>query len=203
MREESRKRCSFPSVSAGGRIERRQFSANRRTPARLVKVSRFSGWPKHRTRPRRDGSLCRCRRHCNLAGQRDRKNKFVHWLRSNGFMAVTKDGAPAEEGHYKANVDVMMAIDALELSIEMRTRCRDSREWRRRFRLSRYQAPPARNPRGSRVSCRKSREHIEISCERRDRSGAALSDVRHHQPARHGTRVGRRPRNQVAGGSAG
>jgi uncharacterized LabA/DUF88 family protein len=44
----------------------------------------------------------------------------MHWLRSNGFMVVTKDGAPAEEGHYKANVDVMMAIDALELSIEMR-----------------------------------------------------------------------------------
>src|ERR1700738_1112460 len=52
--------------------------------------------------------------------ERDRKNKFVHWLRSNGFMVVTKDGAPAEEGHYKANVDVMMAIDARELSIEMR-----------------------------------------------------------------------------------
>jgi uncharacterized LabA/DUF88 family protein len=52
--------------------------------------------------------------------ERDRKNKFVHWLRSNGFMVVTKDGSPAEEGHYKANVDVMMAIDALELSIEMR-----------------------------------------------------------------------------------
>ena len=52
--------------------------------------------------------------------ERDKKNKFVHWLRSHGFMVVTKDGAPAEEGHYKANVDVMMAIDALELSIEMR-----------------------------------------------------------------------------------
>src|SRR5438132_13315037 len=52
--------------------------------------------------------------------ERDKKNKFMHWLRSNGFMVVTKDGAPAEEGHYKANVDVMMAIDALELSIEMR-----------------------------------------------------------------------------------
>jgi uncharacterized LabA/DUF88 family protein len=52
--------------------------------------------------------------------ERDRKNKFVHWLRSNGFMVVTKDGAPAEEGHYKANVDVMMAIDALELSVEIR-----------------------------------------------------------------------------------
>jgi uncharacterized LabA/DUF88 family protein len=52
--------------------------------------------------------------------ERDKKNKFVNWLRSNGFMVVTKDGAPAEEGRYKANVDVMMAIDALELSIEMR-----------------------------------------------------------------------------------
>jgi uncharacterized LabA/DUF88 family protein len=52
--------------------------------------------------------------------ERDKKNKFVHWLRSNGFLAVTKDGSPAEEGHYKANVDVMMAIDAVELSTQMR-----------------------------------------------------------------------------------
>ncbi|MEO6871293.1 MAG: NYN domain-containing protein [Chthoniobacterales bacterium] len=52
--------------------------------------------------------------------ERDKKNKFIHWLRSNGFLVVTKDGAPADEGHYKANVDVMMAIDALELSNEMR-----------------------------------------------------------------------------------
>jgi uncharacterized LabA/DUF88 family protein len=51
--------------------------------------------------------------------ERDKKNKFVHWLRANGFMVMTKDGAPAEEGHYKANVDVMMALDALELSVEM------------------------------------------------------------------------------------
>src|SRR5689334_17124082 len=51
--------------------------------------------------------------------ERDKKNKFVHWLRSNGFLVVTKDGTPAEEGHYKANVDVMMALDALELSVEV------------------------------------------------------------------------------------
>src|SRR3989475_11822956 len=51
--------------------------------------------------------------------ERDKKNKFVQWLRSNGFMVGTKDGAPADEGRYKANVDVMMAIDALELSAEM------------------------------------------------------------------------------------
>src|SRR5450755_1235359 len=51
--------------------------------------------------------------------ERDKKNKFMYWLRANGFLVVTKDGAPAEEGHYKANVDVMMAIDAVELSVEM------------------------------------------------------------------------------------
>jgi len=51
--------------------------------------------------------------------ERDKKNKFVHWLRSNGFLVVTKDGSPAEEGHYKSNVDVMMAIDAVELSTAM------------------------------------------------------------------------------------
>src|SRR5437764_1274109 len=52
--------------------------------------------------------------------ERDKKNKFVQWLRANGFLVVTKDGSPAEEGHYKANVDVIMAIDAVELSVEMR-----------------------------------------------------------------------------------
>ena len=29
--------------------------------------------------------------------ERDKKNKFIQWLRSSGFMVVTKDGAPAEE----------------------------------------------------------------------------------------------------------
>src|ERR1700752_4318348 len=52
--------------------------------------------------------------------ERDKKNKFIQWLRANGFMVVTKDGSPAEEGRYKANVDVMMVIDALELSVEMK-----------------------------------------------------------------------------------
>lgn len=51
--------------------------------------------------------------------ERDKKNKFLFWLRSNGFMVVAKEGSPADEGHYKANVDVLMAIDAVELSVEM------------------------------------------------------------------------------------
>lgn len=52
--------------------------------------------------------------------ERDRKNKFLHWLRLHGFLVVAKDGSPVDAEHYKANVDVMMAIDAVELSAEMR-----------------------------------------------------------------------------------
>lgn len=52
-------------------------------------------------------------------GELDKKNKFLFWLRSHGFLVVTKEGSPAEEKRYKANVDVLMAIDAVELSIQM------------------------------------------------------------------------------------
>src|SRR6266481_523697 len=52
--------------------------------------------------------------------ERDKKNKFLHWLRSNGFLVVTKEGSPGDGKHYKANVDVLMAIDAVELSVDMR-----------------------------------------------------------------------------------
>ncbi len=52
--------------------------------------------------------------------ERDKKNRFIFWLRSHGFLVVTKDGSPTDTNHYKANVDVLMAIDAVELSIEMR-----------------------------------------------------------------------------------
>jgi uncharacterized LabA/DUF88 family protein len=52
--------------------------------------------------------------------ERDKKNKFLHWLRSNGFLVVTKEGSPGDGRHYKANVDVLMAIDAVELSVQIR-----------------------------------------------------------------------------------
>jgi uncharacterized LabA/DUF88 family protein len=51
--------------------------------------------------------------------ERDKKNKFLHWLRSHGFLVVAKDGSPSIEGQYKANVDVLMAIDAMELAVAM------------------------------------------------------------------------------------
>lgn len=52
--------------------------------------------------------------------EREKKNKFLHWLRTNGFLVVSKEGSPGDGRHYKANVDVLMAIDAVELSVEMR-----------------------------------------------------------------------------------
>jgi uncharacterized LabA/DUF88 family protein len=51
--------------------------------------------------------------------ERDKKNKFLHWLRSNGFLVVIKEGSPGDGKYYKANVDVLMAIDAVELSVEI------------------------------------------------------------------------------------
>jgi len=56
---------------------------------------------------------------------REGQERFVHWLRTQGFYVVTKDGSPAgkrEDGrpNFKANVDVLMAIDGLDYAMEMR-----------------------------------------------------------------------------------
>ncbi|MBV8284656.1 MAG: NYN domain-containing protein, partial [Candidatus Eremiobacteraeota bacterium] len=51
--------------------------------------------------------------------ERDKKNKFLHWLRSNGFLVVTKEGSPGDGRQYKANVDVLMAVDAIELTAKI------------------------------------------------------------------------------------
>lgn len=52
--------------------------------------------------------------------EREKKNKFLHWLRSHGFLVVTAEGSPTEENRYKANVDVLLALDLLELAEAMR-----------------------------------------------------------------------------------
>ena len=52
--------------------------------------------------------------------ERDKKNKFLHWLRSHGFLVCAKDGAPQDATHYKANVDVLMAVDVLEICETMK-----------------------------------------------------------------------------------
>jgi uncharacterized LabA/DUF88 family protein len=54
-----------------------------------------------------------------FAEQREHRERFVHTLRMDGFMVVTNEGGPTEPGHYSANVDVMMALDAMDLAYSM------------------------------------------------------------------------------------
>lgn len=51
--------------------------------------------------------------------QRKTKDKFVYWAKSNGFLVVAREGkAKGEE--YETNIDIVMAMDALELTLEVR-----------------------------------------------------------------------------------
>jgi uncharacterized LabA/DUF88 family protein len=52
--------------------------------------------------------------------KREAKRNYVNWLKSQGFMVYVKEGAPKSEGWYKANVDVIMAIDAIDLSLRIK-----------------------------------------------------------------------------------
>ncbi|MDR1044277.1 MAG: NYN domain-containing protein [Candidatus Adiutrix sp.] len=52
--------------------------------------------------------------------KREAKRHYIHWLRSQGFMVYEKSGQPRANGWYKANVDVIMAIDAMDLSLRIR-----------------------------------------------------------------------------------
>ncbi len=51
--------------------------------------------------------------------QRERKTKFLYWLRKAGFIVYTKDGSPQGRDEFKSNVDVMMAIDGMALAQDM------------------------------------------------------------------------------------
>jgi uncharacterized LabA/DUF88 family protein len=50
---------------------------------------------------------------------RQKRERFLHWLEAEGFLVVRKSGRPTTGQNYKANVDVMMAIEAMELSIQI------------------------------------------------------------------------------------
>ena len=52
--------------------------------------------------------------------KREAKRHYIHWLRSQGFMVYEKSGQPRANGWYKANVDVIMAIDAIDLSLRIK-----------------------------------------------------------------------------------
>lgn len=48
---------------------------------------------------------------------REKRQKFLYWLRTQGFLVLVKEGSPTEHNQFKANVDVMMAIDAVEFAV--------------------------------------------------------------------------------------
>jgi uncharacterized LabA/DUF88 family protein len=52
--------------------------------------------------------------------KREAKRHYIHWLRSQGFLVYEKSGQPRANGWYKANVDVIMAIDAIDLSLRIK-----------------------------------------------------------------------------------
>ena len=51
---------------------------------------------------------------------RQKRERFLHWLEAEGFYVVRKQGRPTTQQSYKANVDIMMAVEAIELAIELR-----------------------------------------------------------------------------------
>ncbi|MBF1990831.1 NYN domain-containing protein [Fischerella thermalis] len=51
--------------------------------------------------------------------QRKTKEKFVYWARNNGFLVVAKEGKAKGED-YETNIDVVMAMDAIELALEVK-----------------------------------------------------------------------------------
>jgi uncharacterized LabA/DUF88 family protein len=52
--------------------------------------------------------------------KREAKRHYIHWLKSQGFLVYEKNGQPRANGWYKANVDVIMAIDAVDLSLRIK-----------------------------------------------------------------------------------
>jgi uncharacterized LabA/DUF88 family protein len=50
---------------------------------------------------------------------RHKRERFLHWLEAEGFYVVRKQGRPTTPQVYKANVDIMMAVEATELSMQL------------------------------------------------------------------------------------
>ena len=51
---------------------------------------------------------------------RQKRERFLHWLEGEGFLVMRKQGRPTTAQSYKANVDVMMAVEITEMCLEIR-----------------------------------------------------------------------------------
>jgi uncharacterized LabA/DUF88 family protein len=82
----------------------RNYLANPQEGRELIEMVIYVGLPPDRER---------------FQEQRKGREKFVYWARSNGFLVTTHDGKAKGDG-YEADVDVIMAMDAIELALEIR-----------------------------------------------------------------------------------
>jgi uncharacterized LabA/DUF88 family protein len=85
-------------------IQLRNYLANPQEGREPIEMVIYIGLPPDRER---------------FAEQRKNKEKFVYWAKSNGFLVVAKEGK-AKGDEYESNVDIVMAMDAIELSIEIK-----------------------------------------------------------------------------------
>ena len=51
---------------------------------------------------------------------RQKRERFLHWMEAEGFYVMRKQGRPTTQQAYKANVDVMIAVEATELAVEVK-----------------------------------------------------------------------------------
>lgn len=54
-----------------------------------------------------------------FAEHRKTKEKFIYWAKSNGFLVVSKEGK-SKGNDYESNIDVVMAMDAIEMALEVK-----------------------------------------------------------------------------------
>jgi uncharacterized LabA/DUF88 family protein len=50
--------------------------------------------------------------------QRKTKEKFAYWAKSNGFLVVEQEGK-AKGNDYQSDIDIVMAMDAIELALDI------------------------------------------------------------------------------------
>ena len=82
----------------------RDYLANPGEGRELVEMVIYIGLP-----PARD----------RFEDQRKAKEKLIYWAKSNGFLVVTKEGK-AKGDDFETDVDLVMAMDALEFALEVR-----------------------------------------------------------------------------------
>ncbi|MDY6782960.1 MAG: NYN domain-containing protein [Cyanobacteriota bacterium] len=82
----------------------RHYLANAEEGRELIEMAIYVGLPPDRER---------------FGEQRKTKEKFIYWAKSNGFLVVSKEGKAKGED-YESNIDIVMAMDAIELALEVR-----------------------------------------------------------------------------------